>query len=317
MVNTKYYLILLTGVFLSLGIGIAVGISLQSKDILEKQHGVLVQRLEEEFAGIRNENRQLKETLSIIEESEMKNRELYESMFNAVVRNKLNGLKVALIETGEDSDLSSLISILKVSGASIESNITFRSNLFKEDQELVEAIKIFDQREVGSDQLHSELAQELMDSLIVGSYSPLIKRLNELNLIHSSVELQSSCDAIVIAYSSISANRKAKIDRFTNSFIRLSMESNIPVIMVENEKTNLIDTERYRKMGVSTVHHVNTLYGKLSLVSLLYGNKGNFGYTDRYDGVLPEELFPAKYIYEAIIEDSEGSTDNGSENQLE
>ncbi|NLN41257.1 MAG: copper transporter, partial [Clostridiales bacterium] len=83
MVNMKYYLILLISVFLSLGIGIAVGISLESKDVLEKQHSILVQRLEEEFAVIRSENQQLKEALTSLEESERENKKNYESIFNA------------------------------------------------------------------------------------------------------------------------------------------------------------------------------------------------------------------------------------------
>ena len=82
MVNMKYYLILLISVFLSLGIGISIGISLESKDVLEKQHSILVQRLEEEFAVMRSENQQLKEALASLEETERENKKTYESIFN-------------------------------------------------------------------------------------------------------------------------------------------------------------------------------------------------------------------------------------------
>ena len=70
-------------------------------------------------------------------------------------------------------------------------------------------------------------------------------------------------------------------------------KNNIPIIVVENQETNLIDIDKYKKMGISTVDHIDTLYGKLSLISLLYGNTGNYGFKEGSQGILPEELFPA------------------------
>lgn len=316
MVNTKYYLILLISVFLSLGLGIIVGISLQSKDVLEKQHSIIAQRLEEDFVGIRNENRQLRETINSLEESDIKIRALSESMFNATIKNKLNGLRVSLIEVGEDKDSSSLISLLKISGASIESDITLASNLFEEDMGLNDTIEALSQMDMSGVEPYNELAENLMDSLLVGGYSPLIKELDKLNLIHSSVNLQNSCDVIILAFSDTNIKKEA-IESFSNNFIGLSTEHSIPVIVVETEESRLIDLGRYKKMGISTVHHANTLYGKLSLISLLYGTQGNYGYIEGSDGILPEELFPLKNSNEIDINDTEDSLDNGSDDDIE
>ena len=66
MVNIKYYLILLICMFLSLGLGMVIGISLQNKNVLEKQYDMISQRLEDEFLNMRNENQQLKDTLKLL-----------------------------------------------------------------------------------------------------------------------------------------------------------------------------------------------------------------------------------------------------------
>lgn len=292
MVNMKYYLILLISVFLSLGIGIAVGISLESKDVLEKQHSILVQRLEEEFAVIRSENQQLKEALTSLEESERENKKNYESIFNAIVKNKLDGLEVSMIEVGDQGDFSSIISFLKITGASIESSITFASKLFEENQTLDDVIIASAQMGADKSQLYLQLAENLMDSLLTGSYTPLIKDLNKLNLLHSSIGIQNSHDVIILACNDKSIYKR-NIEQFNNYFIELCKENNIPIIVVENQETNLIDIDKYKKMGISTVDHIDTLYGKLSLISLLYGNTGNYGFKEGSQGILPEELFPA------------------------
>ncbi len=297
MVNMKYYLILLISVFLSLGIGISIGISLESKDVLEKQHSILVQRLEQEFAVMRSENQQLKEALASLEETERENKKTYESIFNSIVKNKLDGLKVSLIEVGDQGDFSSIISLLKISGASIETSITFESKLFEENPSLDDAIIASSQIGADKSQLYSQLAEDIMYSLLTGASTPLIKDLNRLNLLHSSMSVQNSYDVIILACNDTSSNKK-NVEQFNNSFIGLCKEYDIPIIVVENQENNLIDIDQYKKMGISTVDHVNTLYGKLSLISLLYGNTGNYGYKEGCQGILPDELFPADIYFE-------------------
>lgn len=296
MINIKYYLTLLISVFLSLGIGIIIGISLESKDVLEKQQNTIAQRLEEEFIEIRNENRQLKEMLASLEESEQKNTRLYESLFNAIVKNKLDGLRVALIEAGDDRDFSSLISLLKISGASIESNITFGSRLFRQNTESDNAIDVLAPLGLEKTEFYDELAGNIIDSLSIGQYTDFLESLMNLNLLHSSIDIQDSCDAIILAYGGMNHDKEG-IERLCDNLIELSSDYRIPIILVQNADTNLIDLRRYKKKDISTVDHVDTLHGRLSLVSLLYGNRGNYGYGVGSDGILPDEIFPTNVGY--------------------
>lgn len=300
MVNIKYYLTLLVSVFLSLGIGMVIGISLQSKDVLEKQHNTIAQRLEEEFIGMRNENRHLKEALDSLEASERSNRDLYESMFNAMVKNKLGGLRVSLIEAGDEKDFSSLIGLLKISGASIESSLTFSSRLFAESHGTDVAISALSQLDSEGPYLYDELASNLIDSLHLGEYTPFIKELGELNLIHSSIYIQDSCDAIILAHNG-PVKDKGTMERFCHHLMQLSLDKNIPIIFVQDEGTGTLDLSWYRETGISTIDHVNTLSGKLTLVSLLYGNKGNYGYGEGSDGIMPDEIFPLKEEFDTPI----------------
>ena len=52
---TKYYIILLIGIFLSLGLGILIGVTLENKDIIENQQILITRQIESEFSALRKE----------------------------------------------------------------------------------------------------------------------------------------------------------------------------------------------------------------------------------------------------------------------
>ncbi|MGI5850961.1 MAG: copper transporter [Caldicoprobacterales bacterium] len=308
MVNIRYYLILLICMFLSLGLGMVIGISLQNKNVLEKQYDIISQRLEDEFISMRNENQQLKDSMRTLERLEKDNAALYESLLNSIIRNKLNGSKITLIEMGCDDDYTEITDLLKVAGASIGPSIVFDASLFREEYELDDTIIASSQATTDKDQLYGQLAESIMISLTRGELTPLIQRLNGLNLIHSAVNIQDDCNAIVLAYSSI-GNAKWGINKFIHNLINISRDYNINIIAIEKDESNFIDAAWYKKNGISTIDHVDTPYGKISLISLLYGDRGNYGYSEGTDGLLPNELFPQKREDQPLDRDPIGTDD--------
>ena len=58
---------------------------------------------------------------------------LYESVFNSIIRNKLNGSRITLIEMGSEDDYSDIIDLLKVAGASIGPSLAFDASLFRKN----------------------------------------------------------------------------------------------------------------------------------------------------------------------------------------
>lgn len=293
MVNIKYYLILLICMFLSLGLGMVIGISLQNKNVLEKQHDIIAQRLEDEFSNMRNENRQLKESLKNFEKLESDNARLYGSVFNSIIRNKLMGLKITLIETGGEDDYAGIIDLLKISGASIDSSIVFDATLFKNEYELDNAINVSSQAAIDKGQLYGKLAENVIVTLAKGELTPLIQRLTRLNLIRSPVGIQNGCDTIVLAHTG-GDNTREGVEKFVYNLIELIQDYNVNLVVVGKEQDNSLDADWYKNKGISTIDHVDTPYGQLSLISLLYGSQGNYGYGAGTDGILPNELFPQK-----------------------
>ena len=291
MIHMKYYLILIITIFLSLGLGMVIGISLESRDILERQQTMIAQQLEEEFIGIRNENRQLKAQINSLEENNKSIDELCNVLFTSLVQNRLEGLRVAIIETSDKNDYSSLIQLLKLSGASIESNITLRQSIFSQGSDIKDAIEVTSNRQLETGELYTWLAEDLVESLISGQATRPISYLNELHLLRSLVDIQRGCDVIILA-----GNGKNRIEShidFDLSLITASLERGLPIIAVENERVSNSAIADYKKLGISTVDHIDTIYGKLSLISLLSGSVGNYGIrNESSDGIMPNPLFP-------------------------
>lgn len=287
----KYYLILIVAIFLSLGLGMIIGISLESKDILERQQTMIAQQLEEEFISIRNEKRQLEEQINSLEESQKNTEKLCDVLFTSLVQNRLEGLKVAIVETSDKNDYSSLIQLLKLSGASIESNITLRQSIFSQGSDIKEAIEVASNRQLETRELYAWLAENLVESLITGQVTRPISQLNELHFLRNLIDIQNGCDVIILA-----GNGKNGDDNhieFDLSLIKASQKRGLPIIAVENEKVSDSAIANYKKLGIATVDHIDTIYGKLSLISILSGNTGNYGTkSEADDGIMPNPLFP-------------------------
>jgi len=286
----KYYLILIITIFLSLGLGMIIGISLESKDILERQQTMIAKQLEEEFIGIRNENRQLKAQINTLKENNRSIDELCNVLFTSLVQNRLEGLRVAIVETSDKNDYSTLIQLLKLSGASIESNITLRQSIFSQDSDIKDVIEVASNQQIEVAELYTWLAENLVESLISGQATRPISYLNELHLLRSLINIQSGCDVIILAGNG--KNKNNSHIEFDLSLIKASLDRGLPIIAVENERVSDSAITDYKKLGISTVDHIDTMYGKLSLISILSGNVGNYGIRDESsDGLMPNPLF--------------------------
>jgi len=310
MLNLKYYLLLMIGIFLSLGLGILMGISLESKDILENQQRLIAEEIEAKFVSMRNESDQLKSQIELLEQDRRSIESLTELLFTEVVENKLAGLRISLVETSEQFSYSHLMSLFKLSGASVESNFTLQTKAYSRAENLEMALSAFYHTDT-PENLYRSIVEDLVYSIYHGTTTPLIERLKELNLIKSLTDIGDGCDVVVLAGRGRSPAGEDHGLNFDLEFIRVANEKGIPVIAVET--TDIIDTAipLYKQMGISTVDNVDTLYGKLALISLLQGSYGNYGIKDGSDALLPDPLFLPAFIHgiEEGEELEEGSGD--------
>jgi uncharacterized membrane protein (DUF106 family) len=95
--NLKHFAILLTAVFLSLGIGIAVGFTANSDKVLVEQQKRTIDKLEQDFHQLKNENRTRERELEKIKKSRENDYKFLEEFFEMLFKDRLAGKKVSCI----------------------------------------------------------------------------------------------------------------------------------------------------------------------------------------------------------------------------
>jgi hypothetical protein len=276
MLHLKYYIILLIGIFLALGLGILIGVTLENNNVLENQQELIIRQIESEFEALRNEADMLKKTLAEVEEQKAQADSTCEYLFSRLIEDRLHGLKVSIINLGQDNISPDLIQLLKLAGASVESSITVRTDLYAR-QDLSAALEAFLQN--GHDGMerndfHSIVAGELVSSLIEGAFTPLSVRLKEMHLIQASSNLKQSSDVVIL--SGNGKNKQAQSSQESNFdivLIQTALDMGLPVVAVDPSSVEESAISEYEELGVSTVRDIDTVYGKLALISILEANK--------------------------------------------
>jgi hypothetical protein len=277
MLHFKYYIILLIGIFLALGLGILIGVTLENKDILENQQTLIAQQIEKEFAELRGETRQLKNNLSTMEMEKNESDSLCEYLFTQLVQDRLQGLQISLINMSQHDISSELVGLLRLTGASIESNITLQTGLYTEQADLEIVLETFIEQKKEQSKLYNIIAEEVLFSIMEGSSTPLLNRLGELRLISNSTNLRRNSHIAILTSNGRENKPPTLKDEYLDlTLIATALEMEFPIVAVEPGSVKQSSIPEYKRMGIPTVENVDTAYGKLELISLLEGNKASY-----------------------------------------
>lgn len=276
MLHLKYYIILLIGIFLALGLGILIGITLENNNVLENQQELIIRQIESEFKALRNEADMLKKSLAALEKQKAEADSTCEYLFSKLIEDRLYGLNVSIINFGQDTISTDLIQTLKMAGATVECSITLQADLYAR-QDLNTALEAFFQEGQGgnvSRDFHSIVADELVLSLIEGAFTPLSARLKEMHLIHASNNLEQSSDVIILSSNGRDEQEGSlPVNSFNIVLTQAALNMGLPVVAVEPSSVEDTAISEYEELGISTVRGVDTFYGKLALISILEANR--------------------------------------------
>ncbi len=266
------------GIFLSLGLGMMIGITLENQNIIENQQTQLIHQIEDHFVSLQSETAQLKLELTSVNDQRDQLHDLSSLMFKEVIQNKLSNVHVGVIAFSQQSFMDDMLDFLDFTGASVESAITLIPNTTISNEKTVHAIQ-------QSDEFVSTMIQELVYSMNYGELTPLVEEAEEL-FIHSHIRQYSfPVDIIVL----LGQGTPTLI--YDNILIDNAKKAGITVVAVKTgqvETSNMLD---YKALGISTVDNVESIYGRLALASVLSGYTGNFGFEEEALDLLPSPLF--------------------------
>lgn len=121
MVDIRYHLATIVGLFLALGLGMLIGMQLAEEGMLAEEQQRLAERIEEGLERMRAENRRLTQDVTQLREQLQAERQFVELTFGALFDGALSGQRLAVY--GADMErpaVERLLAVLKSAGADVD-----------------------------------------------------------------------------------------------------------------------------------------------------------------------------------------------------
>lgn len=124
MVDIRYHLATIVGLFLALGLGMLIGMQLTEQGALTEEQLRLAERIEEGLERLRAENRRLTQDVKDLQAQLQNERQFAEMTFTAVVGGALGGQRVTVY--GADAShpgVQRVVWVLNVAGADVDARL--------------------------------------------------------------------------------------------------------------------------------------------------------------------------------------------------
>lgn len=287
--NMKFYVISIVSIFAALGIGIYIGFTLDTQSFVDEQKEDIAFKLEEKFDFFKNENQDLKELLEDIQVENDYYSEFIDTTFEDITKDKLEGSKIAIIETKNDYMYSGVGQILENAGADVIHVTTVTDKMMNNDmlKEIYEELEI----DLPSNNLTADSIEELTKSIIIGEKSELIEKLIEEKFINIVGVINEPVDHIIIAGGSIKANDE-QINLVDKTIINITKNMDKQIIGIEKLKINNSYMEAYKDFKISTIDNVDTPMGKVALILAMEGRPGHYGIKETSEELVPDPSLP-------------------------
>lgn len=289
MLNIRYLIVSLAAVFLALGIGIFIGFMFDGQEIFINQQETLVRQLESKFGEIREEKEVLEEEIEL-QRKQLKNYEEYsENTLPLLINTKLQDTNIAIIETNDDYIYNGIISPIEKAQGNITSITYVKKDFLLEDSKMLEEVYDYFVNKKGISIDKNNFIQYLSDELaraILDQDEEILQYLKEKEIIETKGDYSSTIDYFIIAGGSASEKTKT-IEKIDIPFIKKAKQYNIPIVGIEQSNVRYSYMDAYRKEKISTIDNVDTIIGQYSLIQVMQGQEGNFGFKTSADRLIP------------------------------
>jgi hypothetical protein len=268
----------MVGIFLSLGLGMMIGITLENQNVIENQQTQLIHQIEDNFASLQSEAAQLKMELTSVNDQRDQLHDLSSLMFKEVIQNRLSNVHVGVITFSLQNPMEDILEFLHFAGVTVESALTLLPNKPADNEKTVHVVQ-------GPDEFTSTMIEELIYNMKYGEMTPLVEEAENI-FIHSHIrQYLFPVDFIILL------GQGTTTLLYENILVDKAKEAGITVVAVETGQVDTSNISNYKNWGISTVDHVESIYGRLALASILSGHTGNFGFGEDALDRLPSPLF--------------------------
>jgi hypothetical protein len=259
MFRLKDHIISLVAVFLALGLGILIG-SGMSDDMLVKQQRLLIEQMSKDFRTVREEKIAMEARVQLL------TRDLYfwgkyqESLYPSLVEGVLAAKKTAILCHGESAP-QGMLKMLHDAGVDVT------------------ALVIVDTHDDLSDGSAAVLVSLLTDSSQDAAQVELLESLVQAGAVHLDAVRGGRPDSVLL----LVGDRRSTNRRVLQEVARLLAEEKVLTVAMEASATVDSLLGDFREMGLPTIDNADTVFGQISLLGVLQGASGHFGFKSGAD----------------------------------
>jgi len=277
MLNFRYHALSLVAVFLSLAIGLLLGVAIGDKGLVSSAE----QDVRASLRGdVRDAQAERDDARAQLQEREQFERDAYP----ALVGGRLAGLRIALIELGGSSDRMWNLTkdALQGSGATLTSVSVIREPLQLDELAAAARGTRYEQLVEQPDLLHP-FATRLG---IQFTYGGRLLRLVRRDLLQQGSGTLTGADGVVVVRNTpeLEGDDADVVDAFEDGLMRGLRAQDVPVVGVETTDTETSQIEWFKDHELSSVDDLDDPIGRAALVFALAGQRGSFGVKATADG---------------------------------
>lgn len=276
MFDFRYHALSLAAVFLALGIGIVLGVTIGDSLVSETEQSIR--------SSLRGDVSDARDRAERLDRELAQRNEVIERSLPALVSGRLAGERVAIVAFGElpDGISSPVNDAVDEAGAAIDSESVVE--IPPDERALGDAAGGRFARLGSNADLLAELGERIGRSIAAGGR--LAQRL-ERRLDDAFRGDFRGADAVIV-YRRPQDDVPDTARALEEAIVRGLLRSGVPVVGVERGDTDPSQIGFYEDNDLSSVDTVDVPAGRAALVFALDGARGSFGFKDSADAPLPE-----------------------------
>lgn len=284
MLTWRYHLLSLVGVFLALGLGVLVGISVSDTGVLETSQDVLVRDIQSDLDGLRTENSQLSRERAT-------NIRFQDDSFPFVVGGRLQGKRIAIVASSAAGDevVRKLTSAIDAAGGQVTSTTILNPRFdlpaaaakLRADLKSDAAFASVDEATFST-----LVGRQLARDISKGGGVKLLAPLQGVMVDSNNGNYDIPVDAVVFV-TRADNDQVAAYTEFEKMFLLGIKDLGVPVAGTETEDAPVSEIPLYQSVDISSVDNLDSRIGQVSLVYVLSGEKGAFGVKPTADLLIP------------------------------
>ncbi len=280
MFSFRYHVISLIAVFLALGIGLLVGVSIGEEGVVSGARERLEASLRGDLRDARSRNSELRSELRIRDDFE-------DEIYPALVANLLTGFRIGVVSMGDlPSDYRSAIrQAVEPAGAEIASTSVVHAPLRLDDMAKDLRGTRFSRVHRDDDEL-AAFGKRIGRRLVQGG--PIVDRMRR-SLFSSSRGEYRGLDGVVYVREreDLEPDERSAQDRFETALIDGLRSTDAEIVGVESRDADPSQVPFFENQGLTSVDDIDLVAGQTALVYALLGARGQLGVKQTADQLLP------------------------------